>query len=84
MSDFLLFAMPCRYLHQHKIAQSREIYNTKYRKVKLKVNKQFHRTYISSKDTRYNIQKKYISVRQYGCISSYITCRTGLPHIGQS
>jgi hypothetical protein len=51
MSHFLLFAMHCRCVHQHKIAQSREIYNTGYRKVKLKVNKRFHRIDISSKDT---------------------------------
>jgi hypothetical protein len=50
------FAVSCSYLHQHKITQSREIYNTGYRKVKLK---DFD-LYIFHQKTRYSIQKQIL------------------------
>ncbi len=52
-----LFAVSCSYLHQHKITQSREIYDTGYRKVKLK---DFN-VYIFHQKTRYNIKKEILA-----------------------
>ena len=51
MSQMSLFTIPWNYLHKYKIAQSREIYDTEYKKISLKENITFKRTYISSNDT---------------------------------
>jgi hypothetical protein len=67
------------YPYQQKIGQSREISNTRYRKVNLKDNKTFQCIYIALKDTL-----KYINVRQHGFISSYVIRRIGLPYTEQS
>jgi hypothetical protein len=63
----LLFAIPCRYLHQHKIIQSRGIYDTEYKKVYLKDNKRFQLIYIFHQKIHYNIHKN-----KYQCPSTWL------------
>jgi hypothetical protein len=53
-----LFAILCSYLHQHKIAQPWETYDTWYRKVDLEDNIRFQHIYLFHQKTHYNIQKQ--------------------------